>query len=249
MLWLRTDCVLSHSTAARMWGFEGFERTVVEISSSHKLRGRDFVKVHHASRLPPIDITERNNLPVTTLPRTLVDVASQIPVVRLEALVEQALSRRLCDLDQIDCAANRKGGKGVAGIEHIRRLLTELEGDHPGQSELERRMTRLLRSRPLPRFISEYPIQVADRMFYADFANPELGIIVEVDGWQWHSGTRKWQSDLERRNLLTNAGWVVLHFTWRDVQDRPDWVIEQIRIAASHREDSRFPTLFAERKH
>ncbi|MEA2486709.1 MAG: hypothetical protein QOF16_363, partial [Actinomycetota bacterium] len=78
-------------------------------------------------------------------------------------------------------------------------------------------------------------------------AYPDHGIAIEVEGWRWHSGVSRWQADLERRNLLTNAGWMVLHFTWNDIQKRPKWVVEQIRMALSRRDDVRFPTLFAER--
>ncbi len=66
-----------------------------------------------------------------------------------------------------------------------------------------------------------------------DCVNFELKIVVEVDGWAWHTDTKRFQRDRERQNDLVHAEWIVLRFTWLDLSERPHHVIESIRRAVT----------------
>ncbi len=86
-------------------------------------------------------------------------------------------------------------------------------------------MGRLLRSAGLP--VPE--VEVAwgpDRRYRLDFAYLELRLVVEVNGWAYHSSPEQARYDAARRNALNQAGWTVLEFDW--------WVVthESRRVAA-----------------
>jgi very-short-patch-repair endonuclease len=64
-----------------------------------------------------------------------------------------------------------------------------------------------------------------------DFAYPDRRIAIEVDGYRWHAGRRRWERDLARRNALTALGWRVLHVTAADIEQRPGDMLAIVRAA------------------
>lgn len=70
-----------------------------------------------------------------------------------------------------------------------------------------------------------------DLIGIGDCVNFDLQIVLEVDGLAWHSSVDRFQRDRTRQNVLINAGWHVLRFTWPDLMDRPDKVVADIRTA------------------
>jgi very-short-patch-repair endonuclease len=54
-------------------------------------------------------------------------------------------------------------------------------------------------------------------------------VALECDGYRFHGARHQWKRDLERRTALGRLGWRVLHFTWDDVRDRPEWVVDEVR--------------------
>jgi hypothetical protein len=93
--------------------------------------------------------------------------------------------------------------------------------------ETELRVLMALRGLPAP--VLQYEVRVDGRFLArADFAWPELRLIVEVDGWEWHGGQNAFQSDHTRVQALTAAGWTVLSFTVEDIRCRPETVLALI---------------------
>jgi very-short-patch-repair endonuclease len=62
-----------------------------------------------------------------------------------------------------------------------------------------------------------------------DLSYPHERLILEADGYPWHSGRAAWERDVGRRNTLTRLGWRVVHVTWADVTERPQETIATIR--------------------
>ena len=60
-----------------------------------------------------------------------------------------------------------------------------------------------------------------------DFAYPDAKLIIEVDGYRWHSGNQAWQRDRKRDNVLNRLGWTILRFTAEDLKDGAN-VVRQI---------------------
>jgi very-short-patch-repair endonuclease len=62
-----------------------------------------------------------------------------------------------------------------------------------------------------------------------DFAFPQHKIVVEVDGYRFHSGKARWEHDRVRRNRLEAAGWRVLHATYDQLRSRPASIVQPLR--------------------
>jgi len=95
------------------------------------------------------------------------------------------------------------------------------------RSEAERLLVRLLREAGITGWRTNYPIGP----YKVDVAFTAPKIVVEVDGWAFHSDQEVFQNDRKRQNYLTLMGWQVLRFTWLDLVEYPQRVIAEIRSA------------------
>lgn len=81
---------------------------------------------------------------------------------------------------------------------------------------------------PGVRFRPQFVIDDSVVWARVDLADPELGLIVEADSFEFHANREGFRKDVRRYTLLTSAGWIVLRFTWEDVMLRPRWVRETL---------------------
>ena len=90
-------------------------------------------------------------------------------------------------------------------------------------------MHRLLRRAGITGWVANLSVVVGGRRYELDIALPEIRLAIEIDGYAYHSGDEQFQRDRTRQNALIAAGWRILRFTWADINDRPDYVVAQIR--------------------
>jgi very-short-patch-repair endonuclease len=163
-------------------------------------RRRRGIIVHRSSTLLPHEIVMRNGIPVTTPTRTLADLRRRLPDYRFAPILRRAEKLRLDTGQQ-------------AGMED------------PDRTELERRFLALCRRHSLP----SPDCQVIIGPYTVDFLWPEVGLIVEVDGWEDHGTRSAFESDRERDAWLVAAGYRVVRFTWRQVNSEGPEVARVIR--------------------
>jgi hypothetical protein len=145
-------------------------------------------------------------------------------------------------LPQLRWHLGNAGGRGVGGTAVIRRIL-EARREDKGicHSPLETIARRLFRTSSLPTPVKQYSVTDSGTVVgRVDFACPDIKIAIEVVGWGFHSGRRRWEKDLRRRTALESRGWMVLEFTWDEVMNQPDVVIETIRRALTGRSFPRY---------
>lgn len=99
------------------------------------------------------------------------------------------------------------------------------------RSEAERLVIQLLRAAGIRGWHANYRVGP----YLVDIAFPEKRVVIEIDGWAFHSDQQAFQNDRSRQNLLALQGWQVLRFTWLDITEHPDRVLAQIRAALSVR--------------
>lgn len=92
-------------------------------------------------------------------------------------------------------------------------------------------LVKLLRDNGITGWRTNYPIGP----YKADVAFPGPMIVIEVDGWAFHSDQEAFQIDRRRQNYIALKGWQVLRFTWLDLVEYPQRVIAEIRSAISAR--------------
>jgi very-short-patch-repair endonuclease len=220
------DAVLSHETAAALWGLRSPRQAEIEVSvparTRHRRRG---IRVHRRANLHPQDIGCCEGIPVTQPICTLVDLAARVPANQLEAAINEADKRDLIDPEALRLALEQLAGRrGVARLRKVLDRRTFVLTD----SELERRFLPIARRAGLP------PPQTGRRVngFKADFFWPELGLVVETDGIRYHRTPIQQTRDRVRDQAHTAAGLTPLRFTHTQVAYEPDHVEGTLRAVA-----------------
>lgn len=170
---------------------------------------RSGVAVVHRGAVAPIDRATVDGLRITTVSRTLVDLASVLDGPSLGEVVDAALCRKLTAPAAVLAAADRVGG-GRRGLAHLRSTLQVwTEAIEPG-SVAEVRLLRLLRELGLTGLVTQHEVHDRAGRFVArlDVASPAHRRGFEYDGVQFH-GPRAWARDERRFQILRDAGWVV----------------------------------------
>jgi very-short-patch-repair endonuclease len=152
---------------------------------------------------------------VTSVPRTVLDVAGIVDPYLLERIVDGFLDRRLATASELIACVDRLGGHGRAGSGELVRILNERIGMDKADSTLERRILRAIRRHGLPEPVPQFQVIVDGRLFIIDYAFPEARVGVEGDGFGAHGSHGAFHRDKERDNMLGNAGWLMRHFTAR----------------------------------
>ncbi len=218
----------SHRAAARLWGF--YPEDVVEVSTTANMR-RPKRAIHRVATMPPRDRRTADGVPVTSVERTLADLAAVMPVGRLEGFVVAALRVRLTSIEDLRSRIEASD-LGRFGRPCLSKLLDGWSDLAAAESVLETRLRRLVRQHGLPPGVPQLEV-FEGRALVArlDLAYPDEMVAVEADGYRWHGDPARWRADLARRNRLTRLGWHVLHFTWDDVEHEPGRVASEIRAA------------------
>src|SRR3954466_10603179 len=90
------DAVLSHWSAAALWMVRPNERSLIDATTPHKSRSWDGIRRHHKA-LPADEVTVEEGIPVTTVPRTIFDLAGTEPVEVVESLIREMEFNQLRD--------------------------------------------------------------------------------------------------------------------------------------------------------
>jgi hypothetical protein len=144
--------VLSHSSAAAAWDLSGFGLEPLHVTCVRHSRCRDpRITLHCTRTIDSVDVTTRGGLPVTTVHRTLLDLAGHLDRDRLAGVVDEAVLRRKTTLRWIRQTVDRLGGSGRSGTRLLREILDERSDDSVPNSELERRFVALVKRGGLPR--------------------------------------------------------------------------------------------------
>jgi very-short-patch-repair endonuclease len=229
---LRGEGIVDGRSAARLMGLDGFGEREPELIVPRALRDRACSGTVRSTAVP--------------IPRSDVQTIAGLRVVRAERLIidspifsftnretenaiDSAVRLRLLSEQRLRTRVLREHRRGVNGSRTVLDALV----DTGGESRLERWFLRLVREAGLPRPVTQ-KVHRSDGRTIArvDFEFPG-GLVVEVAGHGTHSSRRQRQRDAERITLLTLRGRRVLTFTYEDVRDRPDWVVEKVHTALS----------------
>lgn len=230
LLWAGPRSFASHRAAARLYGLEGAERAPVEIAQWTG-RARPGVLVHRLRAQDRPETRIVDGLRVSRPERTLLDLAAVVSAPRAGQALDDALRRRLTTLRALRRLLDASSSPGRDGTAGLRILLEIRESSDPRvESELERRLVRLLRTAGLPRPVPQHEVTSRGKVVARlDFAYPDLHLGIETHGYRWHGGPERWRRDMARENRLKRLGWVVLAFTWDDVVADPERVVEEVR--------------------
>jgi very-short-patch-repair endonuclease len=222
-----SGAVLSHREAAALHGFRPSNRSRVDVTTRAERRGGRGIEVHHARSLDAADVTTVAGIPVTTVARTLVDLADVVPLDHLAKALNEAERHQLFDLKAIEAARTRTRGRRGPGPQRLAQALEELKahGTTLTRSTLEVQFKTLIQRAGLTKpqtnaYIGPHEV---------DAYWPHHNLVVELDGWRWHNTRRAFNQDRAKDRELTERGLRVIRFTHHDVTNRPAHVIETLR--------------------
>jgi very-short-patch-repair endonuclease len=222
------EALLSHHTAAALWGLRGYSGGAIHLTVPRKSTSTKWIR-RHLSLVPEDERAVEEGIPVTSVHRTIFDLAPHEDVDAVVAMIKEAeyLNRwdRLSLPDLLERYAGRRGSR------RIRFALQRLKEEPPGRkrSRLEERFAPFLRRHhlPLPRF-NDW-ILLGPKRYRVDCYWPHLHLIVELDGWEGHSSRSAFQDDRARDRVLHAAGFSVIHLTWNQLDFEPKEIASDLR--------------------
>ncbi|GAA4407951.1 type IV toxin-antitoxin system AbiEi family antitoxin domain-containing protein [Tsukamurella soli] len=177
--------------------------------------------------LLPADIEVVASLTVTRRPLTLLDCATALSAGEGTRLMDRSLQTGAVTVSGLRAALERNAG--LRGMAEARRIVQVCESD--SESEAERRFVRLLRAEGITGWVQ----QVRIGRYRFDIGFPEMGVVIEVDGWAFHRDQRRFQADHDKLNAAVLAGWLPLAFTWHDIDSDPIGTVETVVAALRER--------------
>ena len=221
--------VVSHRSAAAWWGLLQTDQALVDVTSPHGRHAIAGVRRHQARSLAPHDTTIHDGMPITSVARTLLDLAATVRSDRLERALAQAERLQLYDHRAIaDVLSRSNGHRG-------RTALTKATAAEPKltRSELEIRFLALVRQAGLPEPQTNLPLIALDHPDpEVDFYWPTHRLVVETDGWKDHGTKTAFKRDRRKDAALVASGYRVLRFTYDDVTRDGATVVRRLRAVA-----------------
>jgi very-short-patch-repair endonuclease len=209
---------LSHRDAAGLHGLRPANHVGVDVTTPRRAADAPGIRVHRAA-LAADDVIVRDGVPVTTVARTLVDLAGVVPAHHLAKALDEAERLRVLDLRTLGEATARTRTRRGRGHRALREVLADLRARRIQltRSDLEDRFLALLDAHGLPRPRTNAVVEGME----VDALWSAKRLVVELDGWAFHHTATAFQRDRERSNDLARAGYQVLRFTHGDVVRRP----------------------------
>jgi very-short-patch-repair endonuclease len=199
------DAVLSHRSAAAHWGIWS-AGSKIDITTAGARRSRAKIRAHRAV-LHPEDMTVRDGIPITSVPRTILDLAARVTPTALANLIEEADRAELLNMRALERAISRR--PRVAGVARLRAALADYRGPADTRSRLERDFRAFIVRNRLP----EPQFNALVEGLTVDVYWPQWRLVVELDGRRYHANPRAFETDRVRDAILQKADLRVLRVT------------------------------------
>lgn len=218
------SAVLSHRSAAALWGIRDTAGRSTEVTAPTHRRRRSGLVVHQA-KLPADEVTVHDAIPVTTPARTLLDLAALLDEHRLARAAERAEALRLTSPTSLEELTQRYPKR--PGTTNVKRLIEEHRiVPTTTANDLERRFLTFLDANELPRPLVNESL---DPHTTPDFRWPKERLIVELDGFETHGTRAAFERDRARDRQLMAQGWRVARITKRQLDDDPETIVAELR--------------------
>jgi hypothetical protein len=228
-----TGAVLSHRAAAEhhvILDHRG--RRLIDVSAPQRPSRHPGLRIHEVANLTHSDRMVVDRIPVTTVARTLLDLAASEPRA-LEYAFAGAERRGLLDLSELDAVIERSTGR--RGVARARLIRAEFQQTPEfARSQDERRFLTFCRRYGIQRPKTNLWVSIPNDGFEVDFSWPEQRLIVEMDS-SWHDDTLTRKRDAHRDRALTAAGWLVIRLRRHHLTHAPEATAARIKALLARR--------------
>lgn len=226
LLAFNDNAVLSHRSAGWLWGLFAACPAEVDVTTPVKGRRRG-IRIHRVVAISDQDWGTLERIPVTSIPRTLVDLAATEPKRELERAVDRARRRGLLDLDAIDRLLGRR--IQLPGAKHLKEILSLYRKPTADRARSELLFLDALEKEGLP-----LPaINVWVEKWEIDAYWEAERFAVEVDGWETHGSREAFENDRLRQEEMKLAGIDCIRISARRIEKEPEQVAKRLRILLS----------------
>jgi predicted transcriptional regulator of viral defense system len=226
------DAVASHHSAALIHGINLLSQprdtvTLTRPPAKRSSRLRSDGIVFHTADLPPNHMTSRYGLLVTTVPRTIIDLARTSPFREAVVAADSALQAELTSKAELAFVVG--ACQRWPGIQQARQVIEF--SDERAESVLESCARVAFAEAGLEPPELQVTILGPSWSFRVDLCWPEHRVIAEADGLAKYGTRKDLVEQFKRDRLLRDAGYQVIHFTWHELMNTPEVVIGRIRVA------------------
>jgi len=208
-----------------LWGLRRGRSGPIHVTAAlgrQGVRRRKGIWIHRC-KLRAEETTSHEEIPVTTVARTIFDFAEVAAYDEVKKVAEAADRRNLLHVRELEEVCER--GRGRRALRPVRRLLLELGAPVEGRSPLEIRFAEFLRARRISR-----PVQNVDVLGHeVDALWPDAKLIVELDSWEFHGDRAAFERDRARDPKLLIAGYRTIRVTHRRLDREADQLAAEIR--------------------
>jgi very-short-patch-repair endonuclease len=229
--------VASHASAAYLWGIYRFEPETIHVTAPIRRRAKRAFRVHYSSILVDEDRTFRDDIPVTALPRTLLDLAIRARPEQLDRYLERAEELQLFDLRAVEALLARADGHRGRG--RLARALSIYQPDPAfTRSKFERRFRDAIRGAGLPAPSMNYLVDG----YELDAYWPAERFVVELDLYETHGTRAAFERDHLRQEELKLHGIEMIRVTGPRFKREPDAVVRRVgSLLARRRRELNLP--------
>jgi hypothetical protein len=214
--------LISHQSAVWLWGLEKKLEIPVNVSVRWRGHSQGAIGLHHCPALRDEDFSRTERLPVTSVPRTLLDYASTAKRYRLDFAIDRADRLDLLDPAAVDRMLDEvRGHRGRGPLAEALTIYRETGFTRSGG---EKKLLAVLADAGVPRPAVNNFIEGYELDFY--WERERFG--VELDSWEHHRGHRSFEEDRRREDDLTLAGITTIRITGTRLKHEPGEVAARI---------------------
>ncbi len=217
--------VLSHRSAAALWGLMRPHRGPIEViaRTARFRRGHGGGIRAHRGRLMVHDRDAVAGIPVTSVPRLLLDLADVVDETQVEKAFEEADRLGLLEMRALEEVCARSQGR--RGLKPLRRLVAEARHPERSRTWLEDRLLALCREHRIP--APQTNVEILGKEVDAFW--PDRRVMVEADSWSFHRHRAAFERDRKRDAAMVAEGYQVIRLTHRRMEREPKQVAVELR--------------------
>ncbi|MBV9335293.1 MAG: DUF559 domain-containing protein, partial [Solirubrobacterales bacterium] len=221
---------LTHHTSAFIWGLRKAHPFEVELSVlGRSCASRKGIRVHRIRQIDRREVRRHDSLWVSSPARALLEIASTLSPGELASAIDDGLAAGVLKRGEVEEVLERN--RPCRGAERLAAVIAHGAGAAITRSRAEGAFLTLIRDARLPTPDVNEPFG----RWEADFMWRPQRLVVEIDGYGFHSGPRAFNRDHEKVLALQAAGFEVLRFTRDQVVKRPAFVVATVAAALARR--------------
>jgi very-short-patch-repair endonuclease len=220
---------LSHRSAGRLWRILPSAAEWVDLTCEPGRVVRRKGIVAHESPLADDEWLVKDGIPVTSPFRTVFDLAAVLDARGLERAFHEAEVRELRDRVSLPMLLERYPGR--RGARNLRSLLEFSEPVGFTRNDFEEALVALVDAHGLPRPRMNADLSLRGRFFEIDALWERERVAVELDSRSVHGTRKRFESDRQRDRILVAEGWQTMRVTWRQLQEEPEAIVGDLRLA------------------